>query len=193
MVFDLETVLNFNEWAVTTDVPDDEDLETPLEVGAWAWNWMEPPLGTASFFLLCMQYARNQLQNLDAKPFTAWMLHRRADNLCKQFPKYNANTSDVRVVVYMYIFTIEISMLHNSIFTNRLRSIDSQLLCPLSHSSQAKWILSMKMMTQHHCALVKFHLHFLLTTENELRMAIASSWAAPSVIYLITTRITFRK
>ncbi len=35
----------FNEAFVTTDVPEAKDLETPLEVGGWAWNWMEPPLG----------------------------------------------------------------------------------------------------------------------------------------------------
>ena len=46
------------------DVPEAKDLETPLEVGTFAWGWMEPPLGTVSFFLLCMQFARSQLQNI---------------------------------------------------------------------------------------------------------------------------------
>ena len=41
MVFHLPTVEWFNEWAVTTDVPALRDLETPLEVSIWAWNWME--------------------------------------------------------------------------------------------------------------------------------------------------------
>jgi hypothetical protein len=58
MVFDLNTTLWFNEYFVTTDVPGKEDLETPLEVGAWAWNWMEPPLGTLSFLLLSLQFSR---------------------------------------------------------------------------------------------------------------------------------------
>lgn len=58
MVFDLHTTLWFNEVYVTTEVPGDEDLETGLEVGSWAWNWMEPPLGTMSFVLLCLQYSR---------------------------------------------------------------------------------------------------------------------------------------
>jgi hypothetical protein len=35
-----------------------KDLETWLEVGSWSWNWMEPPLGQISFFLLCLQYSR---------------------------------------------------------------------------------------------------------------------------------------
>jgi hypothetical protein len=26
-----------------SDVPEAKDLETALEVGSWAWNWMEPP------------------------------------------------------------------------------------------------------------------------------------------------------
>eukprot|EP01031_Cornospumella_fuschlensis_P035885 gene35885-43526_t len=86
MIFDLDTVLWFNEHFVTADVPEEKDLETPLEVGGFAWNWMEPPLGTISFFLLCMQYARAQLENLGAKPFTMWFKHRRAERLIKEFP-----------------------------------------------------------------------------------------------------------
>ena len=88
MIFDLNTALWFNEAYVTTDVPEERDLETPLEVGSWTWNWMEPPLGQMSFFLLCMQYARAQLQNLGAKPYTAYILKRRAGRLCREFPDY---------------------------------------------------------------------------------------------------------
>lgn len=51
----------FNEVWVTAEVPPRSDLDTPLEVGAWAWNWMEPPLGQMSFFLLCVQFSRNQV------------------------------------------------------------------------------------------------------------------------------------
>jgi hypothetical protein len=58
MVFDLTTVQWFNEHFVTADIPEPKDLETPLEVGSWAWNWMEPPLGQVSFFLLCLQFTR---------------------------------------------------------------------------------------------------------------------------------------
>ena len=89
MIFDINTVMWFNEIYVTSDVPEAKDLETPLEVGSWAWNWMEPPLGQISFFLLCMQYARAQLENLGAKPYTAMFLQRRADRLVATFPKYN--------------------------------------------------------------------------------------------------------
>jgi hypothetical protein len=58
MVFDLTTAIWFNEGYVTTDVPEPRDLETHLEVGSWTWNWMEPPLGTFSFSLLCLQFSR---------------------------------------------------------------------------------------------------------------------------------------
>lgn len=89
MIFDYNTVLWFNEIYVTSDVPEAKDLETPLEVGSFAWNWMEPPLGTISFFLLCMQYARAQMENLGIKPYTHWFKHRRAERLSKEFPRYN--------------------------------------------------------------------------------------------------------
>jgi len=105
MVFQYDLVIWFNEFFVTAgivramvhinplsrsnflDVPEAKDLETALEVGGFAWNWMEPPLGTISFFLLCMQYARSQMQNLGAKPYTKSMLHMRANRLCKEFPQ----------------------------------------------------------------------------------------------------------
>lgn len=89
MIFHLDTVMWFNEFYVTSDVPEPKDLETPLEVGSWAWNWMEPPLGQISFFLLCMQFARSQLQNLGLKPYTEYFKNHRADRLVKEFPNYN--------------------------------------------------------------------------------------------------------
>jgi hypothetical protein len=91
MVFDYNTVLWFNEIYVTSDVPEAKDLETPLEVGSWAWNWMEPPLGQVSFFLLCMQFARSQLQNLDKKPYTEYIKVTRARRLCAAYPKYSSS------------------------------------------------------------------------------------------------------
>ena len=89
MIFHIDTVMWFNELYVTSDVPEAKDLETPLEVGSWAWNWMEPPLGQISFFLLCMQYARAQLENLGAHPYTAAYKARRAARLCREFPTYS--------------------------------------------------------------------------------------------------------
>lgn len=40
LCFYFPIVENFNEQFVTFDVPEAKDLETPLEVGSWAWNWM---------------------------------------------------------------------------------------------------------------------------------------------------------
>lgn len=90
LCFYLPTVHWFNRGYVTTDVPEPQDLETMLEVGSWAWNWMEPPLGQISFFLLCLQFARHQMENLGIKPYTAKVLERRAKTLATAFPKYNA-------------------------------------------------------------------------------------------------------
>lgn len=89
LCFDLHSVMNFNEAFVTQPVPDAEDLETPLEVGIWAWNWMEPPLGQASFFLLCMQFARAQMQNIHVKPYTEFVKSSRANRMCNTYPTYS--------------------------------------------------------------------------------------------------------
>lgn len=88
-VFDLGTAEWFNEHYVTTEVPEPADLETMLEVGSWTWNWMEPPLGTVSFALLCLQFSRSQLQNLGIKPFTNKLKAMRAEKLARSFPQYD--------------------------------------------------------------------------------------------------------
>ena len=54
MIFHLDSVLMFNDYFVTTDVPDDKDLETPLEVGSWAWNWMVTKLYRNLLVPLCL-------------------------------------------------------------------------------------------------------------------------------------------
>ena len=64
------------------------DADTILEVGSWSWSWMEPPLGTISFFLLCMQYSRDQRLNMGQKPYTEWYKSQRADRLAAAFPAY---------------------------------------------------------------------------------------------------------
>mmetsp|Transcript_890 Transcript_890/g.1588 ORF Transcript_890/g.1588 Transcript_890/m.1588 type:complete len:240 (-) Transcript_890:79-798(-) len=89
LCFERNTVAWFNDRFVTTEVPPPEDLETWLEVGSWAWNWMEPPLGQISFFLLALQFARAQMENLGIKPYTAMMKSRRAERLANAFPKYS--------------------------------------------------------------------------------------------------------
>jgi len=89
MVFDLDTALWFNEKYVTTEVADAKDLETWLEVGSWTWGWNEPVLGTISFVLLALQFGRNQMINIGARPYTATVKAWRAKRLCKAYPKYH--------------------------------------------------------------------------------------------------------
>lgn len=91
LVFHLDTVEWFNTHYVTTDVPEPQDLETVLEVGSWAWNWMEPPLGQISFFLLCLQFSRAQFNKLGMTPYTERVKAIRAEKLCAAFDKYDKN------------------------------------------------------------------------------------------------------
>jgi len=90
LVFHLPTVSWFNEKYVTADVPQPEDLETWLEVGSWSWAWMEPVLGQASFFLLAMAFARNQLLNMGIMPFTNLLHDKRAQRLVAKYPRYDS-------------------------------------------------------------------------------------------------------
>lgn len=88
MVFHLPTVRLCNLW-VTTDEPEKADLETVWEVGAWAWNWMEPPLGTASFVLLALQFMRAQALNMDVHPYSDRVRVHRAARLVRLYPQYD--------------------------------------------------------------------------------------------------------
>lgn len=99
----------FNDHFVTTDVPEPKDLETMWEVGSWTWNWMEPPLGTLSFFLLTFQFARSQLDNLGIKPYTQKVKQWRAERLAEKFPQYDINV----VMAYSKTSTIHASSTKN--------------------------------------------------------------------------------
>mmetsp|Transcript_21197 Transcript_21197/g.29979 ORF Transcript_21197/g.29979 Transcript_21197/m.29979 type:complete len:263 (+) Transcript_21197:129-917(+) len=89
LCFHHDIVYWFNDVMVTTEVPPQEDLETMLEVGSWAWNWMEPPLGQLSFVILCLQAARAQMENLGLRPYYRWIKEKRACRLAEKFPAYN--------------------------------------------------------------------------------------------------------
>ena len=91
LVFGHDTVEAFNDAFVTMDSVPESDLATVLEVGSWSWNWMEPPLGTISFFLLCVQYARNQITNIGASqsPYQAFLYRVRRKKLSKLYPQYD--------------------------------------------------------------------------------------------------------
>lgn len=88
LVFHEPTVAWFNKQFVTTEVPPLEDLETVFEIGAWSWNWMEPPLGQISFFLLCLQFARSSLGNLGLNNYSRRVKVKRAQRLAERFPQY---------------------------------------------------------------------------------------------------------
>jgi len=88
LVFYLPVARWFNKFYVTMDVPEKSDLDTMLEVGSWTWNWMEPPLGTVSFFLLCMQFAREASTNLGSKPPAVRHREMLAQQLQTAFPQY---------------------------------------------------------------------------------------------------------
>jgi hypothetical protein len=51
---------------------------------------MEPPLGTISFVLLALQFARAQLENMGIKPYTSFVKEWRGKRLATKYPKYNA-------------------------------------------------------------------------------------------------------
>jgi len=91
LVFHYASASKFNDLFVTCDPPDVGDADTWLEVGAWSWNWMEPPLGTISFFLLCMQFAREQRLNIGVEPFTERIKSHQADKLAQAYPQYDAD------------------------------------------------------------------------------------------------------
>uniref|UniRef100_A0A7S2YT15 Uncharacterized protein n=1 Tax=Entomoneis paludosa TaxID=265537 RepID=A0A7S2YT15_9STRA len=52
---------------------------------------MEPPLGQISFFLLCLQFSRAQMDNLGVKPYTTRVKHMRAQHLADLYPQYDRN------------------------------------------------------------------------------------------------------
>ena len=91
LVYHLPTVEWFNEAFVTTDHPPPSDLDTPLEVSIWSWSWMEPSMGTFTYFILCMQLVRSHMHELGWMPITERIKLHRAKALCKAFPHYDTS------------------------------------------------------------------------------------------------------
>lgn len=50
---------------------------------------MEPPLGQISFFLLCLQLARDQSANIGKKSLSETLKLRRAARVADKFPAYD--------------------------------------------------------------------------------------------------------
>ena len=89
LVFSYSVAARFNDQYVMAEPAEAHEIDTILEVGMWTWGWMEPPLGTLSFFLLCMQFSEKQRQNLGVKPFTERLKSWRADRVASAFPQYD--------------------------------------------------------------------------------------------------------
>jgi len=89
LTFHYASAAKFNELFVTADPPDIGDADTWLEVGTWAWGWMEPWGGTMSFFLLCMQFAREQYLSIGGKTAVEQLVIFQGRRLTKLFPQYD--------------------------------------------------------------------------------------------------------
>ena len=60
-------------------------------MGSWAWNWMEPPLGTLSFTVLCIQYAAEQRKHIGLKTAEERICERMGEKIVARYPAYNAS------------------------------------------------------------------------------------------------------
>lgn len=89
MVFNLQVAKWFNKDYVTMDIPPPCELDTPLEIGIWTWNWMEPLMGTLTYTLVCLQLIRQQMIHLGIKPFTNSLIQYRTKRLREAFPQYD--------------------------------------------------------------------------------------------------------
>jgi len=88
LVFHYPSAELFNMYFVTADPPDVGEADTWLEVGSWSWSWMEPPLGAVSFFLLCIQFAREQRMSIGGKAMTDRIMDYQAERLSEAYPMY---------------------------------------------------------------------------------------------------------
>ncbi|KOO27348.1 hypothetical protein Ctob_003574, partial [Chrysochromulina tobinii] len=84
LVFHYTTASIFNDYFVTAEPPDVGEADTWLEVGAWSWSWMEPPLGTISFFLLCIQFARDQRMSIGGLSMVEQMQEKQIAMIARQ-------------------------------------------------------------------------------------------------------------
>jgi len=92
LVFSKRCAMWFNDAYVTQDVPPADDIETMLEVGAWTWNWMEPPLGTASFCILGAQYCKSYMVKLGVAPYQVYFESQNVIVLQEKYPGYDLST-----------------------------------------------------------------------------------------------------
>lgn len=94
LVFHRGAVLWFAENIVNypvEDIPKSEELETCWLVGRFAWEWMEPLIGTLSFVLLGFQFTRNHMLHIGLSPYADFLKKWRARRLVKNYPQYDKN------------------------------------------------------------------------------------------------------
>jgi len=88
LVFHKEAARWFNARYVTGDEPDWAAVETLFEIGSWSWKFMEPILGTLAFCLLGFQFFRNNMQQVQLKPYMTFVKGLQARRLARLYPRY---------------------------------------------------------------------------------------------------------
>jgi len=94
MVFYKPVALWYGEEVAGESLPEgvtDISELTTNQVGTWTWGWMEPMIGTASFVLLCAQFGRSQVMQMNMKTYADHLLTWRANRLAKKFPEYDGS------------------------------------------------------------------------------------------------------
>eukprot|EP00924_Labyrinthula_sp_SR-Ha-C_P008135 maker-scaffold_11-snap-gene-4.42-mRNA-1 protein AED:0.05 eAED:0.05 QI:75/1/1/1/0.75/0.6/5/43/278 len=94
LVFQKECVLWFAENIVkypADELPAPDELDTIWLVGKLSWEWMEPLIGTMTFFLLGLQFMRAQMHHIGLKPYADFVVLYRARRLVKRYPQYDRN------------------------------------------------------------------------------------------------------
>jgi len=94
MVFQRSCAQLYGEKVAGEELPEgvkDTSEMTINQVGTWTWSWMEPMIGTASFVLLCLQFARAQSVKMNLRPYTETMLRWRANRVASQYPQYDGS------------------------------------------------------------------------------------------------------
>ena len=89
LLFHYPSASLFNHYLVTAAPPEIGDADTCLEVGMWAWAWMEPSTGALSFFLLCMQFAREQSIAIGGDSFHGRLAEWQGKRLAAAYPEYD--------------------------------------------------------------------------------------------------------
>lgn len=96
LTFHLDTAIWFNEIHVTADHAADPPDNWVLLIGKWTsrahgngGNYMGGLLGTPTFVLVTMQYARSKMYSLGWHPYGDYVRGSRAERLVSRYPMYN--------------------------------------------------------------------------------------------------------